>query len=53
MEGLGNTYGIHMASNNPEEFLQMALFNMAWHDVYAELEPEYAELSGYYDAYGL
>ena len=26
------------------------MFNMAWHDVYAELEPEYAELSGYYDA---
>ena len=50
VEGLGNKYGIHMASNNPEEFLQVALFNMAWHEVYAEVEPEYPELMGYYDA---
>ena len=50
VEGLGNKYGIHMASNNPEEFLQVALFNMAWHEVYAEEEPEYPELMGYYDA---
>ena len=50
VEGLGNKYGIHMASNNPEEFLQVALFNMAWHEVYAEVEPEYPELMGYYEA---
>ena len=50
VEGLGNKYGIHMASNNPEEFLQVALFNMAWHEVYVEAEPEYPELVGYYEA---
>ena len=50
VEGLGNKYGIHMASNNPEEFLQLALFNMAWHGVYVEDEPEYPEMVGYHEA---
>jgi hypothetical protein len=50
VEGLGNKYGIHMASNNPEEFLQVALFNMAWHEVYVEDEPEYPEMVGYHAA---
>ena len=47
VEGLGNKYGVHMESNCPQQFMNVVLYNMIWHEVYVEDEPMFAELQGF------
>ena len=41
VEGLGNKHGIHMNSHDPEEFMQVVVFNLAWKEICIELHGEY------------